>query len=230
MAGTITHEWNGTTLIITSDAGTTAMDLKGATGAVGPRGPQGPAGVVLNSNGSVDLTGYATENYVNQKVADVEAGVIDLSAYYTRQQVDQKIETINISNYYNKAQSDLRYLQPDALNGYATQAYVTNKITEASLGGGGGSIDITGLATKDDLTGYRMVNDNTFTNGIVATDGATTINLTPTGISCGTGALDIGVNGEAHFCDIYSNGDKVATEEFVRQFFEGIVNGDEVGY
>jgi len=34
--GTITHKWNGTTLTITSDSGTSSMDLQGTTG---PRGP-----------------------------------------------------------------------------------------------------------------------------------------------------------------------------------------------
>lgn len=42
MAGTITHEWNGTTLIITSDSGTSACDLKGDKGDMGVRGAQAP--------------------------------------------------------------------------------------------------------------------------------------------------------------------------------------------
>lgn len=41
MAGNITHSWNGTVLTITSDSGTSSMDLGGKTGI---RGPQGPAG------------------------------------------------------------------------------------------------------------------------------------------------------------------------------------------
>ena len=41
MAGTITHEWNGTILTITSDSGTTAMDLKGEKGDTGARGARG---------------------------------------------------------------------------------------------------------------------------------------------------------------------------------------------
>lgn len=43
MAG-ITHEWQGTTLIITSDSGSSGMDLAGPEGQIGVRGPQGPAG------------------------------------------------------------------------------------------------------------------------------------------------------------------------------------------
>ena len=44
MAGTITHQWNGTVLTITSDSGTSSCDLKGAKGDDGPRGPQGVQG------------------------------------------------------------------------------------------------------------------------------------------------------------------------------------------
>ena len=44
MAGTITHEWDGTTLIITSDSGTSGVDLKGEKGDMGIRGAQGAKG------------------------------------------------------------------------------------------------------------------------------------------------------------------------------------------
>lgn len=69
MAGTIKHSWNGTILTIESDSGISSVDLKGAGGPIGPRGAQGPAGVIVNSNGSVNLNGYATEQYVNDKIA-----------------------------------------------------------------------------------------------------------------------------------------------------------------
>ncbi len=44
MAGSITHSWDGTILSITSDSGTTAMDLKGKKGDTGARGPRGIPG------------------------------------------------------------------------------------------------------------------------------------------------------------------------------------------
>ena len=44
MAGTIEHRWDGTTLTITSDSGTSSCDLKGAKGDTGIRGPQGIQG------------------------------------------------------------------------------------------------------------------------------------------------------------------------------------------
>lgn len=45
MAGTITHYWDGTRLVITSDSGTSSCDLKGAQGDMGIRGPQGIPGI-----------------------------------------------------------------------------------------------------------------------------------------------------------------------------------------
>ena len=45
MAGTITHEWRDTSLVVTSDSGTSMCDLKGPKGDMGIRGPQGEPGI-----------------------------------------------------------------------------------------------------------------------------------------------------------------------------------------
>ena len=90
MAGTITHEFNGTILTITSDSGTSSVDLKGGKGDTGPRGAQGPAGVIVNPDGTIDMSQYATETYVNQKIAEIQTGSVDLSNYYTKAQIDAK--------------------------------------------------------------------------------------------------------------------------------------------
>lgn len=90
MAGTITHSWTGTILTITSDSGTSSCDLKGGKGDTGPRGAQGPAGVIVNPDGTIDTSQYATEAYVNQKIAEVQTGSVDLSNYYTKEQIDAK--------------------------------------------------------------------------------------------------------------------------------------------
>ena len=72
----ISHSWNGTVLTITSDAGTSSADLKGDTGC---RGPQGPAGMIYDANGNVliDLSEYATTDYVDSKIT---YGIADLIA------------------------------------------------------------------------------------------------------------------------------------------------------
>ena len=90
MARTITHEWNGTILTITSDSGTSSVDLKGGKGDTGPRGAQGPAGVIVNPDGTIDTSAYATETYVNEKIAEIQTGSVDLSNYYTKAQIDAK--------------------------------------------------------------------------------------------------------------------------------------------
>lgn len=57
MAGTITHEWNGTILTITSDSGTSSCDLKGDTGDMGIRGAQGEPGIGIGIPGERGATG-----------------------------------------------------------------------------------------------------------------------------------------------------------------------------
>ena len=68
MAGTITHQWNGTILTITSDSGTSSSDLKGAKGDDGPRGAQGAPGSSVAEDsqklGGVAAAQYALKNGV----------------------------------------------------------------------------------------------------------------------------------------------------------------------
>ena len=83
MAGTIEHSWNGTILTITSDSGTSSVDLKGSKGDTGPRGAQGPAGVIVNPDGTIDTSQYATETYVNAKIAEGEVSSFPWGATFT---------------------------------------------------------------------------------------------------------------------------------------------------
>lgn len=161
MAGTITHSWNGTVLTITSDSGTSSADLQGGKGDTGPRGAQGPAGIIVNPDGTIDTSQYTTETYVNQKIAEVQTGSVDLSNYYT------KPETVSLlNNYATKAEI------PDT-TGLASQAWVEEKgyLTthqplktingESIVGTGnitisGGSADLSNYYTKEqiDAKGY----------------------------------------------------------------------------
>ena len=88
MAGEIKHSWHGTVLTITSDAGTSSADLQGQRGIEGIRGPQGPAGLIINPDGTVDYNGYATEEYVDYKIEQLEQEEPDLSNYYTKAEID----------------------------------------------------------------------------------------------------------------------------------------------
>lgn len=115
MAGNIYHSFNGTILTITSDSGSSSVDLKGSKGDTGPRGAQGPAGVIVNSDGTIDTSAYATETYVNQKIAEIQGGSVDLSNYYT------KPETITLLNNY-ATKDEI----PD-VTGLASQTWVEEK-------------------------------------------------------------------------------------------------------
>ena len=147
MSGQIFHEFNGTILTITSDSGTSSADLQGGKGDTGPRGAQGPAGIIVNPDGTIDTSQYATETYVNEKIAQIEAGSVDLTNYYTKAQVDAKI--------------------PDT-TGLASQTWVENKgyLTEhqslktingeSIVGTGnitisGGSADLSNYYTKTEI-------------------------------------------------------------------------------
>jgi hypothetical protein len=69
MAGTITHNWNGTVLTITSDAGTSSADLGGATGC---RGPQGRPGVVYDASGRIIVEDLASKEYVDEGLNNID--------------------------------------------------------------------------------------------------------------------------------------------------------------
>lgn len=134
MSGTITHKWDGTILTITSDSGTSSMDLKGEPGDLGPRGPQGPAGVIINPDGQVSLEGFATEEYVSKKIIEAQLGGegsdIDLSIFYTKSEIDDIIDNLelgeptDLSNYYTKA--EVNALIPSTA-GFITMADVEAK-------------------------------------------------------------------------------------------------------
>lgn len=77
MAGQITHEWVGTTLIVTSDSGTSGCDLKGDRGDIGIRGPQGPKGekpevffTVSEDGSQLDLDNYSDINVNGTKILE----------------------------------------------------------------------------------------------------------------------------------------------------------------
>lgn len=247
MAGTITHSWNGTVLTITSDAGTSSADLQGAAGDIGPRGPQGPAGVVVGGNGDIDLTGYATEAYVDAAVASVD---VDLTGYATqtyvnnritetRTYVDNKVAnveaTVDLSDYYTKSEVDAKipdvsgYATDDdvavAVSGLATEVFVSAKIAEAQLGGGdGGNVD---------LSAYRTIDNHEFSDTVVVKNANGTMNIYSNGIQGADSSLWIGGDGEGCFTDLkigtVGNYKAVATQEYVDAAIAAL-DGSEVEY
>lgn len=84
-----------------------------------------------------DLTGYATEDYVNEAISNVATGDVDLTGY---------AKTSDIPTKTSQLTND---------SSFATETYVTDKISEASLGGGNGS--------SVNLSEYQKITDNTLT-------------------------------------------------------------------
>lgn len=84
----VSHTWNGTSLSITSASGTSEMDLRG------PAGQDGQDYVLTQDDkteiaGLVDVSGFATEEYVNNAVAGIE--IPDVSGFQTEEQVNTLI-------------------------------------------------------------------------------------------------------------------------------------------
>jgi len=148
MAGEIKHTWAGSTLIIQSDSGTSGANLKGPQGDTGPRGPQGPAGVVYNTEGEIVMEGYATEQYVQDMLENVEA---DMTGYATEDYVSELIAQIpypDLTDYATKeevTEAIAAIPQPD-LSPYATKEEVTAAIEAIP------EVDLTGYATKQEVT------------------------------------------------------------------------------
>ena len=128
MAGTITHYWNGSILTVTSDSGTSSANLSGPTGCRGPQGRPGvvydeegnliigdvPSGAEVDELAArvgsleqkidegginVDLTGYATENYVDVAIAkaQLEGAEVDLSGFVTQDELEDAISEVSSS-------------------------------------------------------------------------------------------------------------------------------------
>ena len=149
MAGEIKHSWNGTILTITSDSGTSSMDLKGGTGDIGPRGPQGPCGVIYDENGITLADNLATTDYVDRKIVEVTTGgTVDLEGYATKQYVDETIENIDVdlTEYATKEYVNETIANADVdvdLTNYATKQYVDDAVKNT-----GGTVDLSGYATE----------------------------------------------------------------------------------
>lgn len=119
---------------------------------------------------TVDLTGFATEEFVAQKIAEAELaeGDVDLSAYYTKSEVDEKLANLDVnveipdlSNFATKdeipnvdglaseefvaaAIAAIQHPSVD-LSGLATEEYVQEQINSIEHP----SVDLTGLATEE---------------------------------------------------------------------------------
>lgn len=127
----IYHEWNGTVLTITSDSGTSSMDLKGGKGDDGIRGPQGPAG---DSSTAIELDTTLTEEgkpadakAVGDAIAGIEEELGNISFEVPVESVNGKTGAVVLTA------EDVNALPADTVipstSGLATETYVNNEIS-----------------------------------------------------------------------------------------------------
>lgn len=134
MAGTITHQWNGTILTITSDSGSSSMDLKGIQGDTGPRGPQGPAG-------SVGLPGPAG--------IQGEPGPAGPTAEVDYSRLDGYLQTTGGTMTGGLAMGNNKITglaNPESATDVANKSYVDETVAKAVSSG---TVDLSGYTTKE---------------------------------------------------------------------------------
>lgn len=114
-----------------------------------------------NTSDIPSLDGYATETYVQNKIAEasLSGGEVDLSGYATKDELKTKANKSDIPTKVSQLQNDSNFIssipeeyvteQELAAKGLATETFVTNKIAEASLSSG--EVDLSGYATKEEL-------------------------------------------------------------------------------
>lgn len=95
----VTHSWNGTTLTITSAAGTSSVDLKGERGEQGIQGLQGVQGV-QGLPGTVDYSLVYKKTEIDKMLEEIDVDVdlsdINLDNYYSKTEIDSKFDAIEI--------------------------------------------------------------------------------------------------------------------------------------
>lgn len=182
----ITHEWNGTILTITSDSGTSSMDLKGATGDDGIRGPQGPAGRDGNQGATIELD-TTLEN--EGMAADAKAVGDAIAA------VEDKLNNLDV---------DVD-IPVESVNG-KTGAVELSAADVDALGLGGGQLRGNIIIQKDSLPELRLRTDATsnkysrvFHNG---DNGVYLQNADTNGISAIVVCNKAGLEGRLRFIDV----------------------------
>ena len=152
----------------------------GPQGPKGPKGDKGDPGTTTWEGITNKPTNLATETFVTNKIAEasLSGGDVDLSAYATIEFVNQEIKEIELTPGPKGDKGDPGTTGPKGDKGdpgttgpkgdkgdpgtttwegitnkptnLATETFVTNKIAEASLSGG--NVDLSGYATKEELS------------------------------------------------------------------------------
>ena len=93
----------------------------------------------LTESGDIDLTNYATKDYVDSAIDNLDLSDIDLSNYITEDELDNKLfatttfvhQQIAATGHINEGRAQT--LINNSLNGYATEDYVDNAIANIDI-------------------------------------------------------------------------------------------------
>ena len=99
-----------------------------------------------------DLATVATTGNYNDLTNKPTIPTVDVNKSYVDTELAKKSDASHTHNQYLTS-IPTEYVTDTELEdkGYATETFVTNKIAEAQLGGGGNQVDLSGYATKDEL-------------------------------------------------------------------------------
>lgn len=115
----------------------------------------------------VDLTGYATEKYVDDAIAAIPE--VDLSEYAKKTDIPST-SGLASEKYVDEKFNSIEIPDVD-LEGYATEKFVTDKIAEAQLSGG--DVDLSNYYNKSEVD--KKIEDIELTPGPAGKDGYTPV-------------------------------------------------------
>lgn len=115
----------------------------------------------------VDLTGYATEKYVDDAIAAIPE--VDLSDYAKKNEIPSTSGLATVK-YVDQKFNSIEIPEVD-LTGYATEKFVTDKIQEAQLSGG--DVDLSDYYTKSQVD--KKIEDIELMPGPAGKDGYTPV-------------------------------------------------------
>ena len=145
-----------------------------------------------------DLEGFATEEFVTNKIAEAElgGGEVDLSGYVSKEELEGKGYLTGIPEEYvtDEELNAKGYLtEHQDLSGYATKEYVDEAVSNIDISGGNVDIDLSDYVTNDKLQeGLANKFDNVEVNEAETNDNQT--------------ALDFYANGEVVKTVYFSGG------------------------
>lgn len=189
--------------------------LRGDTPEIGPNGTWVISGIDTGVIASPSLAGYATEDYVNQQIANIDFPETDLSAYATREELNQAILGIvipDVSGFATKEEleSAIKSIPAPDLTPYATKVELKQAIDNIP------EVDLADYATKTFVQEQiAAIPEVDLSNYATKTDVQDAINAIPETDLTGLATEDF-VKNEIDKIEIPSI-DGLATEEYVAQ-------------